>query len=137
MEVGEVFGRLTVIRVLKERSPSNRKQVVCKCLCGKEIVCEERLLKRKNDGKKSCGCLRIEKVHEAKTKHGEAGGLIVGKRTKLYRTWSNMKTRCYNKKVRSYHDYGLRGIKVCEQWKNSFESFRDWSYENGYSDDYY
>lgn len=37
--------------------------------------------------------------------------------------WLNMKTRCYNETNRSYGDYGARGIKVCEEWRDSFETF--------------
>ena len=33
-----------------------------------------------------------------------------------YKAWSNMKTRCSNKKVRDYKNYGGRGIKVCDEW---------------------
>lgn len=39
--------------------------------------------------------------------------------------WLNMKSRCYNKKNRSYKDYGGRGIKVCDRWLNSFETFKE------------
>lgn len=34
-----------------------------------------------------------------------------------------MKNRCYNKNVIQYKDYGGRGIRVCEKWKNDFISF--------------
>jgi len=34
----------------------------------------------------------------------------------LYRTWSSMKTRCLNKNHEAYHNYGGRGIKVCDRW---------------------
>ena len=40
-----------------------------------------------------------------------------------YRAWSNMKQRCYNLNIRSYKDYGARGIKVCDRWLNSFANF--------------
>jgi hypothetical protein len=36
----------------------------------------------------------------------------------LYGTWSNMMSRCYNPNVKSYRDYGARGITVCERWHN-------------------
>lgn len=41
----------------------------------------------------------------------------------LYRTWSDMIRRCYNKNDRSYKYYGARGIQVCERWRYSFRWF--------------
>jgi hypothetical protein len=41
----------------------------------------------------------------------------------LYGIWKNMKTRCGNPNVRSFRDYGGRGITVCERWKNDFSKF--------------
>jgi len=43
--------------------------------------------------------------------------------TPTYRTWQAMKRRCYNKSAHNYKSYGARGIIVCEQWINSFETF--------------
>jgi hypothetical protein len=40
-----------------------------------------------------------------------------------YRIWAGMKQRCYNPKSNSYKNYGGRGIKVCDEWKNSFILF--------------
>ncbi len=34
-----------------------------------------------------------------------------------------MKNRCYNKKIKWYHNYGGRGIEVCDEWKNDFDAF--------------
>ncbi len=34
-----------------------------------------------------------------------------------------MKQRCYNPRFHKYADYGARGIKVCERWRDSFEAF--------------
>ena len=45
-----------------------------------------------------------------------------------------MKKRCYNPKTDSYRKYGGRGIKVCEQWVNSFQTFQSWALANGYDD---
>lgn len=68
---------------------------------------------------KSCGCTR--------EKHGM-------KNSSLYTVWESMKTRCYNPKHKYYKNYGARGIGVCEQWKNSFTAFMNWSNENGFQE---
>lgn len=44
-------------------------------------------------------------------------------KSKMYRCWQHMKTRCYNNKDKRYHDYGGRGISVCERWLESFDNF--------------
>ena len=46
-----------------------------------------------------------------------------------------MKSRCYNPKASKYYLYGGKGIEVCEEWKNDFMSFYNWSMNNGYKDD--
>lgn len=52
--------------------------------------------------------------------HGEGS---FGKRTKEYRTWLSMKTRCYNPRFKHYHHYGGRGIRVCDRWLKSYPDF--------------
>ena len=53
----------------------------------------------------------------------------------LYSRWNNMKSRCHNPNNPSYKDYGARGITVCDEWRNDFKAFYDWSMANGYQDD--
>lgn len=60
----------------------------------------------------------------AKIKHGQA-------HSKLYFVWAQMKGRCYNKNNPEYKNYGARGIKVCEAWKQSAE-FLTWAHNAGY-----
>ena len=43
--------------------------------------------------------------------------------TPEYQAWENMYTRCTNPKHASYKNYGGRGIKICDRWRNSFENF--------------
>lgn len=56
------------------------------------------------------------------------------KGTRLYSIYNNMLTRCNNPNSTHYHRYGGRGIKVCGEWENSFESFYKWATSNGYSE---
>ncbi len=42
-----------------------------------------------------------------------------------YRSWSMMISRCYNKNNKDYYNYGARGIKVCDEWRFSYDNFFD------------
>ena len=44
-----------------------------------------------------------------------------------------MVRRCTDPHNRQFPGYGGRGITVCDEWKNSYEEFRDWAMQNGYS----
>lgn len=57
-----------------------------------------------------------------------------GRKTKLYQIWCGMKQRCFSKSDKSYGLYGGRGITVCDEWKNNFVLFRNWSMKNGYKE---
>lgn len=59
--------------------------------------------------------------------HGMSG-------TRIYSCWTDIKRRCYNPKNKRFSRYGGRGISVCEEWRDSFKSFYDWSIKNGYND---
>ena len=61
-------------------------------------------------------------------KHGQ-------RKTRLYRIWANMKSRCHNPKTSFYNSYGGKGVTVCPEWKNDFQVFHDWAISHGYSDD--
>lgn len=122
---GLKFGRLTVIGKGKSyRSPKGSVISMwwCQCECGSEPI----LLRRDSlttGNTQSCGCLHKENM----VIHNGTG-------TRLYQTWRNMINRCYREDADSYHLYGARGIGVCEKWKNDFNAFRAWAYENGYDD---
>lgn len=108
--IGERYGRLLVT----ERAPNKSEKDTnarwkCVCDCGGQSIQYGQDLKK---GKVvSCGCWNDEKRH----KHGMA-------RTAVYHVWQQMIQRCENPNERAYHNYGGRGIKVCERWK-TFENF--------------
>ena len=67
--------------------------------------------------------------------YGNKNHYIHGKRkTRLYRIWANMKTRCINPNDPHFERYGGRGITICDEWKNDFKAFYDWSMSHGYAD---
>lgn len=51
--------------------------------------------------------------------------------THLYAVWKSMRQRCQNPRHHAYHNYGGRGITVCDEWQD-YETFRDWAYSTGY-----
>lgn len=55
-------------------------------------------------------------------------------KTKLYRVYVLMCQRCHATYNKQYHLYGGRGIKVCEEWRNSVKAFADWAYSHGYKE---
>ena len=122
---GKRFGNLTVISRAENRHPGGRVVPYwnCRCDCGNQK--EVRGCHLKAGKIISCGCVGRRHNIEAKRKHG-------GRKTRLYGVWQNMKNRCYNNKVRCYPNYGGRGIRVCNEWLNSFEAFQKWAYDNGY-----
>lgn len=125
---GRRFGRLTVLSRAENRiSPGGVQMVVylCECDCGnRKTVLASGL---RSGHIKSCGCLQKEARIATHTIHGMA-------KTRLNTIWQNMKQRCNNPKGSSFNDYGGRGIKVCDEWLNSFEAFHDWAMANGYED---
>lgn len=135
---GQRFGRLTVIG----RAPSliaddkirktGRRITVwrCQCDCGnvKDIISWS----LRSGHTISCGCYCQDNMRKRMTTHGDT---LNGKPTRLYKIWDCMKNRCYNPNKKSYARYGGRGITVCDEWLNSFESFKEWACANGYQDD--
>lgn len=111
---GNKYNMLTVI----ERVGKKWK---CECDCGNITYVSGGNLKY--GGVKSCGCL----LHKPRYKHNQS-------HTKLYHIWSGIKNRCTNPNFKGYKYYGAKGISVCEEWMNSFESFRDWALDNGYEE---
>lgn len=120
---GQRFGRLVVQR-LDHYNDRHVSYWECLCDCGKtHIVCGTSLTRGST---RSCGCLHDEKAKERATKHGKA-------HTDLYYIWQAMRKRCLDKNSKDYHNYGARGITVCDDWANSYISFQDWALKNGYT----
>lgn len=118
---GNRYGRL----VADHKVEGMRTQWLFKCDCGNEVVLH---VSKVFYGQQSCGCMRKEVAQ----KWGESHITHGASKTKLYRKYRAILDRCYDSSSWKYKRYGGRGIYVCDEWKNSFESFRKWAYENGY-----
>lgn len=120
---GQKFGRLTVLERAENKNGYVRWK--CRCDCGNEKIVMSYQLRK--GGTQSCGCLQKERTAEAHKTHGLY-------HSRLHRTWTGMKARCFNPNLKAFPYYGGRGITVCEEWKNNFQAFYDWAMSNGYEE---
>jgi hypothetical protein len=127
---GRVFGRLTVLKRVKT-AKYGHTMWACVCDCGVAKVIDADSLKRGIT--KSCGCLHKEiaaltmaALGLKRATHGQSGNHHQGKGRKpspTYYSWQAASQRCLNPNAPNYPQYGGRGIKVCDRWKESFENF--------------
>lgn len=120
--VGQTFNSLCLMQDLGFHNTGKCKSrlFVAKCLlCNNEKQIS--LYEVRSGRIKSCGCV------PPGAKHGKCY-------TNVYKAYSGIKTRCYNKQSVAYKNYGDRGITMCDEWKNDFNFFYDWAINNGYAD---
>lgn len=125
---GKTFGRLTVLeRVEDHISPCGHKEIMwkCRCECGNEVIVQGKRLR--NGTTRSCGCLSRELTSERFSTHGYS-------KERLYGVWTGMIDRCCNENNQNYHNYGARGIKLCDEWRHNYVSFREWALQAGYDE---
>ena len=91
---------------------------LCLCDCGSLVISTSQNLKKI----KSCLHCRRHAV-----KHNKCD-------TRLYRIWSGMKKRCCNERDPTYHNYGERGIAICQEWLDNFQAFYNWAINNNYQE---
>lgn len=51
---------------------------------------------------------------------------------RLYRVWDGIVQRCCNPKAKNYHNYGGRGISMCQEWRDSFPAFEEYCLSHGW-----
>lgn len=124
---GQRFGRLTVID-RAEKYVTQRQQHrtwLCACDCGNKTIVRASSLKSGHT--QSCGCFDREAKTKRATKHGKS-------KDKLYQIWCGIKQRCNNPHSKSFDWYGGRGITICVEWLDDFQTFYDWAIANGYKE---
>ena len=123
--LGERFCRLLVIAEAGNDGHGHA-QWICKCDCGNltHPITSYDLRKGKS---KSCGCLQKDVSRKRILTHGQT-------KTRLYRIWSSMKSRCYLPSHTYYKNYGGRGITICDEWLCEFQNFYEWAMGNGYEE---
>lgn len=125
---GQIFGDLKVIKRMENNSRGDSKWL-CECTCGNtKVILRNSLISGRT---KSCGCgmlAALEKGRYSMRTHGMS-------KSRLYGIWCGIKKRTSETAdVRHKKDYFERGIRVCEEWADSFEKFQEWALENGYND---
>ena len=121
-EVGNTYGRLTVI----EYDHTRKHHIYWKCICecGCVTVAEAGNLRAGEIS--SSGCLAHELTSARARTHGHST-------ERLYNIWIGIRQRCNNSDYKLYKWYGGKGVKLCDEW-NDYSKFREWSYANGYEE---
>lgn len=115
--IGTKVSRLTVLEDLG--TVDKLRKIRCICECGVEKIFNyQNVISGKS---KSCGCL----IYEATKKHGLSNH-------QLYSVWEGMIQRCCNENAPKYENYGGRGVKICDEWRDDFKVFYEWAINNGY-----
>jgi hypothetical protein len=123
---GRRFGRLTVVE--RDLAPRIWR---CACDCGGQA--RVRGVRLRAGTTSSRGRLSKEPASRmgknaeytaiqqaAVTRHGHTRGQVI---TPEYRLWVRAKRLCYNPKFGVYDKVGGKGVKLCDRWKGSFETF--------------
>lgn len=113
-KIGEIINNTLYVKdagILQSGGRKWRAGIFICQFCGNEFKTTVWLIK--SGRTKSCGCARHNKD---KITHGKT-------KTKEFDIWRGMINRCNYKTMQSYKYYGGIGIKVCDEWVNSFETF--------------
>ena len=101
---GRKFGRLTVL--CKAANKNGKTAWLCACDCGSFGVFKTMNLRAGDTA--SCGCIPCKPIQHGHNRKGA--------RSRTYRIWAGMLTRCRNPNHGDYRFYGAKGISVCEKW---------------------
>jgi len=120
-QIGKRYGRWVVTgdlgRLPYGQQGAATRFVSARCDCG-TVSNRISLANLKHGNSSSCGCLQREKTRKMATRHGMV-------KSPEYIIWSGMRSRCLNTNDKSWHNYGGRGISVCQRWANPVQFIQD------------
>ena len=117
---GDQFGRLIVTEQVEQR-PNGHIFWLCSFSCGSTSIVYDYALKIGHT--QSCGCWQKERASQTKMQHGMSRRKKGEHDTPEYRAWCKMKQRCLNPNNSEYARYGGRGITICQEFLDSFETW--------------
>lgn len=137
--IGKTFGELTVIEYVRQ---SKAHRAIWKCLCKCGNVCNKTNHALIAKGTNNCGCQNSIKRSQSANKRWEGHIKIIKpkhpkrglSKTRLYSIFQGMKERCYRPNHVHYHNYGGKGVSICGEWLNNFETFYNWALQNDYNE---
>jgi len=101
----------------------------CRCDCGNVVYLP--VTKISQGSQLTCGKEDCPYLHQIRVNSATVWKTADEK--KIVEKYHGMMNRCYNPNdVKSYKDYGGRGIYVCPEWKGNIKAFVDWALEHGY-----
>lgn len=112
---GDRYGRLLVVE--RAGRIGDQKAYACLCDCGTKIVLPSSYLRTGDT--RSCGCLKREGASQRSRVHGHA---LKNRSTPTHSSWRAMQERCRLPSHPAWHNYGGRGITVCDRWRE-FSAF--------------
>jgi len=118
---GQRFGKLLVSNFVERKNCHSWFK--CDCDCGGMTVTTSNNLRRGHTV--SCGCVSIAKFIERSRTHS-----MISHPT--YRSWLDMRNRCYYVNHNRYEYYGGKGITVYDIWRDDFIEFYRWAIANGW-----
>lgn len=111
---GEQIGYLKVIGYVG--ADNRRSMWLCRCKCGRFVRLAHTTLASSRQN--SCGCLRSALASTRSKTHG-----LCAAKSSLVAKWHAMVKRCHDPENREFHNYGGRGIIVCDRWRFDIRSF--------------